>query len=93
MKELYQGVLGKLQPLHRCLYTEERQGEEGERIRRDVEREVVRRKTLASQLRTLLDSQIQVNIDPYSPEACGYFASSLYTNNMYHFSLPCKGCY
>ncbi|XP_024910791.1 uncharacterized protein si:dkey-103g5.4 isoform X2 [Cynoglossus semilaevis] len=60
VKELYQGVLGKLQPLHRCLYTEERQGEEGERIRRDVEREVVRRKTLASQLRTLLDSQIQI---------------------------------
>ncbi|XP_059188168.1 uncharacterized protein si:dkey-103g5.4 isoform X2 [Centropristis striata] len=35
-------------------------GEGYERMRREVEREVVRRKTLASQLRTLLDSQLQV---------------------------------
>ncbi|XP_056230182.1 uncharacterized protein si:dkey-103g5.4 [Seriola aureovittata] len=60
VKELYQGVLGKLQLLHPCLITEERMGEGYERMRREVEREVVRRKTLASQLRTLLDSQLQV---------------------------------
>ncbi|XP_044059103.1 uncharacterized protein si:dkey-103g5.4 isoform X2 [Siniperca chuatsi] len=58
-KELYQGVLGKLQLLHPRLITEERMGEGYERMRREVEREVVRRKTLASQLRTLLDSQLQ----------------------------------
>ncbi|CAK6968135.1 uncharacterized protein si:dkey-103g5.4 isoform X2 [Scomber scombrus] len=62
VKELYQGVLGKLQLLHPRLITEERMGEGYERIRRDVEREVVRRKSLASQLRTLLDSQLQVHI-------------------------------
>ncbi|XP_071353450.1 uncharacterized protein [Trachinotus anak] len=60
VKELYQGVLGKLQLLHPRLITEERMGEGYERMRREVEREVVRRKTLASQLRTLLDSQLQV---------------------------------
>ena len=60
VKELYQGVLGKLQLLHPCLITEERMGEGYERMRREVEREVVRRKALASQLRTLLDSQLQV---------------------------------
>ncbi|XP_062417626.1 uncharacterized protein LOC119229096 [Pungitius pungitius] len=60
VKELYQGVLGKLQLLHPCLITEERIGEGYERMRREVEKEVVRRKTLALQLRTLLDSQLQV---------------------------------
>ncbi|XP_033488068.2 uncharacterized protein LOC117260235 [Epinephelus lanceolatus] len=60
VKELYQGVLGKLQLLHPRLITEERMGEGYERVKREVEREVVRRKTLASQLRTLLDSQLQV---------------------------------
>ncbi|XP_072248570.1 uncharacterized protein [Leuresthes tenuis] len=60
VKELYQGVLGKLQLLHPCVIVEERVGESYERIRREMEREVVRRKTLASQLRTLLDSQLQV---------------------------------
>lgn len=60
VKELYQGVLGKLQLLHPGLITEERMGEGCERMRREVEKEVVRRKTLASQLRTLLDSQLQV---------------------------------
>lgn len=62
MKELYQGVLGKLQLLHPRLISEERMGESYERMRREVEREVVRRKTLASQLRTLLDSQLEVDI-------------------------------
>ncbi|KAM7399476.1 hypothetical protein PAMP_018747 [Pampus punctatissimus] len=56
VKELYQGVLGKLQLLHPRLITEERMGEGYERMRREVEKEVVRRKSLASQLRTLLDS-------------------------------------
>ncbi|TDH14924.1 hypothetical protein EPR50_G00025880 [Perca flavescens] len=60
VKELYQGVIGKLQLLHPRLITEERMGEGYERMRREVEREAVRRKTLASQLRTLLDSQLQV---------------------------------
>ncbi|KAM8904381.1 uncharacterized protein AB9W97_008057 [Spinachia spinachia] len=60
VKELYQGVLGKLQLLRPCLLTEERIGEGYERMRREMEKEVARRKTLASQLRTLLDSQLQV---------------------------------
>ncbi|KAK9520852.1 hypothetical protein VZT92_020711 [Zoarces viviparus] len=60
VKELYQGVLGKLQLLQPRLTTEERMGGDYERMRREVEKEVVRRKTLASQLRTLLDSQLQV---------------------------------
>ncbi|XP_040929476.2 uncharacterized protein si:dkey-103g5.4 isoform X2 [Betta splendens] len=60
VKELYQGVLGKLQLLHPCLIAEERVGERNERMRREVEREAFRRKTLASQLRTLLDRQLQV---------------------------------
>ncbi|CAJ1065477.1 uncharacterized protein si:dkey-103g5.4 isoform X1 [Xyrichtys novacula] len=60
VKELYQGVLGKLQVLHPRMITEERMGESNDSMRREVEREVVRRKTLASQLVTLLDSQLQV---------------------------------
>ncbi|KAG7479263.1 hypothetical protein JOB18_021861 [Solea senegalensis] len=60
VKDLYQGVLGKLQPLHPRLLTQETMGEGCERIQREVEREVVRRKTLASKLRTLLESQLQV---------------------------------
>ncbi|XP_022055821.2 uncharacterized protein si:dkey-103g5.4 isoform X1 [Acanthochromis polyacanthus] len=60
VKELYQGVLGKLQLLHPRLISEERMGEGYERLRRETEREVVRRKSLASQIRTLLDSQLQV---------------------------------
>ncbi|XP_008294523.1 uncharacterized protein LOC103368058 [Stegastes partitus] len=60
VKELYQGVLGKLQLLHPRLISEERMGEGYERLRREMEREVVRRKSLALQMRTLLDSQLQV---------------------------------
>ncbi|XP_078140393.1 uncharacterized protein LOC144539411 [Centroberyx gerrardi] len=60
VKELYQGVLGKLQLLHPRLSIEERMGEGYERLRREVEREVVRRRSLALQLRALLDSQLQV---------------------------------
>ncbi|KAM6933261.1 uncharacterized protein FYW49_001628 [Xenentodon cancila] len=60
VKELYQGVLGKLHFFHPRMMGEERVGEGYERMRREMEREVVRRKSLASQLRTLLDSQLQV---------------------------------
>ncbi|XP_060902571.1 uncharacterized protein si:dkey-103g5.4 [Labrus mixtus] len=60
VKDLYQGVLGKLQLLHPCLITEERKVEGYERARREVEREMVRRKTLALEMTTLLDSQLQV---------------------------------
>ncbi|XP_061576517.1 uncharacterized protein LOC133442524 [Cololabis saira] len=60
VKELYQGVLGKLHFLHPRMMSEERVGEGYERMMREMEREVVRRKSLASQLRTLLDSQLQV---------------------------------
>lgn len=66
VKELYQGVLGKLQLLHPCLITEERTGEGYERMRMEVEREAVRRKTLASQLKTQLDSQLEVYITLHS---------------------------
>lgn len=61
VKELYQGVVGKLQILQPRLITEERMGEGYERLRREIDREVVRRKSLASQLRTLLSGQLQVN--------------------------------
>lgn len=66
VKELYQGVLGKLQLLHPCLITKERMGEGYERMRTEVEREVVRRKTLASQLKTQLDSQLEVYMTLHS---------------------------
>nr|XP_046244755.1 uncharacterized protein LOC124059056 [Scatophagus argus] len=66
VKELYQGVLGKLQLLHPRLIAEERAGDSYGRMRREVEREVLRRKTLASQLRTLLDSQLEVCSTSYS---------------------------
>lgn len=75
VKELYQGVLGKLRLLHPRLITEERTGEGYEMLRKEVEKEVVRRKSLASQLRTLLDSQLQVydatNSTLHIPH-CGY---------------------
>ncbi|XP_039478312.1 uncharacterized protein si:dkey-103g5.4 [Oreochromis aureus] len=60
VKELYQGVLGKLQILHPRMMAEEKLGGGYEMLRREIEREVVRRKSLASQLRTLLDSQLKV---------------------------------
>lgn len=63
VKELYRGVLGALQPLHPPrLFSEERVGEGYERMRREVEKEVERRKAVASQLRTLLDNQLQVHV-------------------------------
>ncbi|XP_017284465.2 uncharacterized protein si:dkey-103g5.4 [Kryptolebias marmoratus] len=60
VKDLYQGVLGKLLLLHPGIIAEERVGDGYERMRREVDKEMVRRKSLASQLRTLLDSQLQV---------------------------------
>lgn len=66
VKELYQGVLGKLQLLHPRSITEERTGEGYERMRMELEREVVRRKSLASQLKTLLDSQLEVYVSLHS---------------------------
>lgn len=55
-------MLGKLQILHPRMIAEEKPGEGYEMLRREIEREVVRRKSLASQLRTLLDSQLKVYI-------------------------------
>lgn len=55
-------MLGKLQILHPHMIAEEKPGEGYAMLRREIEREVVRRKSLASQLRTLLDSQLKVYI-------------------------------
>ncbi|XP_036006035.1 uncharacterized protein si:dkey-103g5.4 [Fundulus heteroclitus] len=61
VKEMYQGVLGKLQLLHPPgMIAEERAGEAYERMRKEMEKEVGRRRSLASQLRTLLDNQMEV---------------------------------
>ena len=83
VKELYQGVLGKLQVLHPRSITEERIGEGYERMRREVEREVLRRKTLASQLRTLLHSQLQVHNATFPPLhiSFSYYKSEEHLNN------------
>ncbi|XP_072313008.1 uncharacterized protein [Eucyclogobius newberryi] len=60
VKELYQGVTMKLQLLQPCLITEDRMGDNYEKIKREVEREVGRRKSIGSQLRTILHNQLQV---------------------------------
>ncbi|KAK0146501.1 hypothetical protein N1851_014165 [Merluccius polli] len=60
VKELYQGVLEKLSLLRPHLPTEERGADGYERLRREVEREAGRRQSMASQLRALLDCQLQV---------------------------------
>ncbi|XP_061637986.1 uncharacterized protein si:dkey-103g5.4 isoform X9 [Phyllopteryx taeniolatus] len=60
VKELYQGVLEKLRLLHPCLVDEESKGEVHDKTRREVEKEVVRRRSLATHLRTQLHSQLQV---------------------------------
>lgn len=57
---MYQGVLGKLQLLHPGMIAEERVGEGYERMRKEMEKEVGQRRALASQLRTLLDNQLEV---------------------------------
>ncbi|XP_061538031.1 uncharacterized protein si:dkey-103g5.4 isoform X7 [Phycodurus eques] len=60
VKELYQGVLEKLRLLHPCLVDEESKGEVHDKTRTEVEKEVVRRRSLAAHLRTQLHSQLQV---------------------------------
>lgn len=67
MKELHQGVLGKLQPLHPCLIAEERMGHGHDRVRMEVQGEVERRQNLATQLRNLLGSQLEVGTDTHQP--------------------------
>nr|XP_061828831.1 uncharacterized protein LOC133614686 [Nerophis lumbriciformis] len=59
VKELYQGVFDKLGLLHPRSLDEESTVDGHEKTRREVEKEVVRRRSLAAQLRTLLDSQLQ----------------------------------
>lgn len=68
VRELHQGVLGKLRQLHPRFLTEGTVGEGYGRIKMAVEREAARRKTLGSQLKSLLDSQLEVCIThPFFP--------------------------
>ncbi|MEQ2288884.1 hypothetical protein AMECASPLE_027468 [Ameca splendens] len=60
VKEMYQGVLGKLQLLHPGVIAEERVGEGYKRMKKEMEKEVGRRRSLASHLQTLLDNQLEV---------------------------------
>uniref|UniRef100_A0AAV2J2F6 Uncharacterized protein n=1 Tax=Knipowitschia caucasica TaxID=637954 RepID=A0AAV2J2F6_KNICA len=61
VKKLYQGVTTKLQILQPCLITTEgRMGDSYDKIRREVEREEARRKSMGSQLRTVIEEQLQV---------------------------------
>ncbi|KAK6297050.1 hypothetical protein J4Q44_G00331920 [Coregonus suidteri] len=62
VKDLYQGVMGKLKGLQlQSGWSAVGKTKEGyERLRRQVEQEVVRRRSLAQQLRHLLDSQLGV---------------------------------
>lgn len=60
VRELHQGVLGRL--LHPDLLTQGAVGEGYTRIKMEVEREAARRQTLGSQLKSLLDSQLEVSI-------------------------------
>nr|XP_057936579.1 uncharacterized protein LOC131134908 [Doryrhamphus excisus] len=60
VKELYQAVQDKLRLLHPRSLDEESTVDGHEKTRREVDKEVVRRRSLATQLRTLLDSQLQV---------------------------------
>ncbi|KAK7882560.1 hypothetical protein WMY93_028734 [Mugilogobius chulae] len=60
VKELYKGVTLKLQLLQPCLISENRMSDSFEKIKREVEKEIVRRKAIGSQLRTLLDKQLKV---------------------------------
>lgn len=67
VRELHQGVLGKLQQLHPLLLTHGTVGDGHGRIRMEVEREAARRKTLGLQLKSLLDSQLEVSITHHTP--------------------------
>ncbi|XP_057695565.1 uncharacterized protein si:dkey-103g5.4 isoform X2 [Corythoichthys intestinalis] len=60
VKELYQGVCEKLRLLHYFSVDEESTGDIHDKLRREVEKEVVRRRSLAANIRTLLQSQLQV---------------------------------
>lgn len=60
VRELYKGALGKLQQLHPFLVMQGTLGEGDGRIRMEVEKEAVRRKNLGSQLKSLLDRQLEV---------------------------------
>lgn len=66
VRELYKGALGKLQQLHPFLVLQGTLGEGDGRIRIEVEKEAVRRKNLGSQLKSLLDRQLEVTFPPYS---------------------------
>ncbi|XP_067306926.1 uncharacterized protein si:dkey-103g5.4 isoform X3 [Pseudorasbora parva] len=57
VKQLYQGVLGKLRELHPCWRMF---GGKTEGLERQVEQEMVRRRALGNQLTQLLDSQLQI---------------------------------
>lgn len=63
VKELYQGVqanLQSLQPGWSAALGRLQEGEAHQRLQRELEREVGRRRTLAQQTRALLESQLQV---------------------------------
>lgn len=64
VQELYKGALGKLQQLHPFLVMQGTLGEGDGRIRMEVEKEAVRRKNLGSQLKSLLDRQLEVTFSP-----------------------------
>ncbi|ROL53321.1 hypothetical protein DPX16_20431 [Anabarilius grahami] len=57
VKQLYQGVLGKLRELHPDWW---KFGGKTEGLERQVEQEMVRRRVLGNQLTQLLDSQLQI---------------------------------
>ncbi|XP_077578970.1 uncharacterized protein LOC144200601 [Stigmatopora nigra] len=60
VKELYRGLGEKLQLLQPFLLDEERVGNALDKLRREVEKEMVRRSNLAGNIRTLLHTQLQV---------------------------------
>lgn len=64
VRELYQSALGKLQQLNPFLVMQGTLGEGDGRIRMEVEKEAVRRKNLGSQLKSLLDRQLEVTFSP-----------------------------
>ncbi|XP_077397029.1 uncharacterized protein LOC144033090 isoform X4 [Festucalex cinctus] len=60
VKELYQGVLEKLRLFQPRFVDEESTGDVYDKTRKEVEKEVVRRTSLAAHLKTLLHSQLQI---------------------------------
>lgn len=69
VRELYKGALGKLQQLHPFLVMQGTLGEGDGRIRMEVEKEAARRKNLGSQLKSLLDRQLEVTFSLLLSEA------------------------